>query len=109
MRDRWVRLACAAGLLALLGACQGGAAGLGTAAGDVVGGTAWATIKGAKYAYIGGKFVAKTTGRTVVGAARGVHEEFSKPADGTASPKTADAKGAQVSQASQGQGAALAD
>jgi hypothetical protein len=40
----------------------------GSVAGDVVGGTAWVAMKGATLA-----------GRTVKGAAHGVHEEFSKP------------------------------
>lgn len=96
---------------ALLGGCShsgGAAAPLGTVAGDVVGGTAWLGVKGAKLAFKGGKFAAKTTGRTVVGAAKGVHEEFSKPE--TPPPATAStARSGQVSQTSQAQGAAFAD
>ncbi len=57
-----------------LGGC---AAPMGTVAGDVVGGAGWAAMKGGSYAFKGGKLAVKTTGRTVVGAARGVHEEFS--------------------------------
>ena len=36
-------------------------------------------MKGGKLAWKGGSFAAKTAGKTVVGAARGVHEEFSSP------------------------------
>jgi hypothetical protein len=108
MRHAGIRLAGAAAIAALLAGCAGTAAPVGTVAGDVVGGAAWAGVKGAKLAFTGGKFVAKTTGRTVIGAARGVHEEFSKPSEAPP-PKTADAKNGQVSQASQAQGATLAD
>jgi hypothetical protein len=58
---------------------KGAAAPVGTAAGDVVGGVAWVGMKGAGLAWKGGKYAAKVTGKTVVGAAKGVHEEFSKP------------------------------
>jgi len=63
----------AAALLALAGC----AAPMGEAAGNVVGGAAWAGSKGAKLAFKGGKFAVKTTGRTVKGAAVGIHDEFS--------------------------------
>jgi hypothetical protein len=94
-----MRAATLAAIFALAGACSGcaGAAGpIGTAAGDVVGGTAWLGEKGAKLAFRGGKFAAKTTGRTVKGAANGIHEEFSKPDDS----KAAAARSAQAGQPS---------
>ncbi len=76
-------LAAVLALAAICSACSssggGAAAPLGTVAGNVVGGTAWLGMKGAGLAWKGGKFAAKTTGKTVVGAAKGVHEEFSKP------------------------------
>ncbi len=59
-----------------LGGC---AASAGSVAGNVVGGAAWGAMKGGKLAWKGGSFAAKTAGRTVVGAAKGVHEEFSGP------------------------------
>ncbi len=59
-----------------LGGC---AASAGSVAGNVIGGAAWGAMKGGKLAWKGGSFAAKTAGRTVVGAAKGVHEEFSEP------------------------------
>ena len=106
-----MRIAALVGVMALALACSGCAGSakpIGMAAGEVLGGTAWVTQKGAKLAFKGGKFAVRTTGRTVVGAARGVHEEFSKPAEASAA-KTATARTGQVSQLSQGQRAALAD
>ncbi len=75
-----------AGLLLSCAACASQQ--VGTVAGDVVGGTAWVAVKGGKALFNGGKFAVKTTGRTVKGAATGIHEEFDKPA----APKTAQAK-----------------
>ena len=76
-------------------ACAAGGASMGKVAGDVVGGTAWVAMKGGSAAWKGGAFAVKTTGRAVVGAARGVHEEFSKP------------QAVKTAKASQSQGAAL--
>ena len=121
-----MRIPALVGVMVLAAACSGcaGAAKpIGTAAGELIGGTAWVTSKGAKLAFKGGKFAAKTTGRTVVGAARGVHEEFSKPEGASAAQtaaaqtpaaqggaaKTAAARTGQVSQLSQSQRAALAN
>ena len=102
--------ALAAAIGATLGGCSsssGAAAPIGTAAGDLVGGVAWVGVKGANLAWKGGKLAAKTTGRTVVGAARGVNEEFSKPPVQPAA--TASASPSPVSQASQSQAAAFSD
>jgi hypothetical protein len=55
----------------------GCAAPAGEVAGNVVGGTAWVVTKTGSLAWKGGKFAVQTTGRTVTGAARGVHQEFS--------------------------------
>ena len=97
------------GLAALLSIgllASGCAAGMGTVAGNVVGGTGWVAMKTGKLAWKGGSFAAKTTGRTVVGAARGVHEEFSgKGSSGSGQTAKADAPAG----ASQGQGATLSD
>jgi hypothetical protein len=59
--------------------CAGCAAEAGSTAGAVVGRTAWVAMKGGGLMWKGGSFAVKTTGRTVVGAARGIHEEFSSP------------------------------
>ena len=59
--------------------CAGCAAQAGSTAGAVVGRTAWVAMKGGGLMWKGGTFAVKTTGRTVVGAARGIHEEFSSP------------------------------
>ena len=84
----------------ILGLALGGCAGpMGSVAGNVVGGAAWGVMKGSKLAWKGGSFAAKTAGKTVVGAAKGVHEEFSTP-DKNDRVQTASA---------QGQRAALAD
>jgi hypothetical protein len=62
----------------VLGLCTSGcAASMGSVAGNVLGGAAWGAMKGGKLAWKGGEFAAKATGKTVVGAAKGVHEEFS--------------------------------
>jgi hypothetical protein len=55
-------------LAMLCTACASSSKQVGQVAGDVVGGTAWVAVKGAVLA-----------GRTVKGAAHGVHEEFSTP------------------------------
>ncbi len=71
---------CGLAALLILGfAVSGCAAPIGSVAGNVVGGAAWGAMKGGKLAWKGGSFAAKTAGKTVVGAARGVHEEFSSP------------------------------
>ena len=94
-----------------LGGC---AAAAGSVAGNVIGGAAWGAVKGGKLAWKGGSFVGKTAGRTVVGAARGVHEEFSgsRGSDkGDRAPvQTASAEQARTAPAStHGEGAALPD
>ena len=101
-------LVAAAGVLGGCSSSSGAAAPIGTAAGDVIGGVAWVGAKGANLAWKGGKLAAKTTGRTVVGAARGVNEEFSKPPPPPAATASA-AKAGQVSQASQSESAAFSD
>lgn len=70
-------IAIATTLLAPL-ALGGCAAQMGTVAGNVVGGTAWVVTKTGAVAWNGTKFAAQTTGRAVVGATRGVHDEFSQ-------------------------------
>ncbi len=57
--------------IALALACTACAKTMGQAAGTIVGGGAYALMKGSTFAV-------KTTGRTMVGAAKGVHDEFSK-------------------------------
>ena len=107
---RIAALAALAAMATALGGCassSGAAAPIGTAAGNVIGGVAWVGVKGAGLAWKGGKLAAKTTGRTVVGAARGVNEEFSKPPVQPAA--TASSSSGQVSQASQSQAAAFSD
>ncbi len=73
-----------AGLSVLL-ACTACAAPMGQVAGSVVGGAGWAVMKTGGAMFKGGKFAAKETGagvkvagRTVKGAASGVHQEFSE-------------------------------
>ena len=61
------------------------AASMGSVAGNVMGGAAWGAMKGGQLAWKGGSIAAKATGKTVVGAARGVHNEFS-PQDADLSP-----------------------
>ena len=53
------------------------AASVGSVAGNVIGGAAWGAMKGGSLAWKGGSFAARTTGKAAVGAARGVHNEFS--------------------------------
>ena len=72
-----IHLGGLAAILILGASLSGCAAGMGSVAGNVVGGAAWGAMKGGRLAWKGGTFAAKATGRTVVGAARGVHEEFS--------------------------------
>ncbi len=81
------RDALAAGALALAGllACTACAGPMGMVAGNVVGGAGWAVMKGGGAMFKGGKYAARETGRgvvvagrTVKGAASGVHEEFSE-------------------------------
>lgn len=66
-------------MIGLTLSCAGCAAVAGSAAGNVVGRTAWVAMKGGGLMWKGGRFAVRTTGRTVVGAARGIHEEFSSP------------------------------
>ena len=94
-----VRSCGLAALLVLGLAISGCAAPMGTVAGNVVGGAAWGAMKGGKLAWKGGSFAAKTAGKTVVGAAKGVHEEFSAPGQ----------NGRVQTASAQGQRAALAD
>jgi len=95
MRIRALPLALAGAALALA-ACSSASAPMGTVAGNAIGGTAWVAVKTTKLAFKGGKFAVKTTGRTVKGAAKGVHEEFSSKPDEEAQTKAAAAKPAQV-------------
>jgi len=64
------------------------ASSVGSVAGNVIGGAAWGAMKGGQLAWKGGSFAAKTTGRAAVGAARGVHNEFS--GDGATETASAD-------------------
>ena len=92
-----------------LGGC---AASAGSVAGNMIGGAAWGAMKGGKLAWKGGSFVGKTAGRTVVGAARGVHEEFSgsRASDSRPPVQTASAEQTRTAPASaHSEGAALPD
>ncbi len=99
--------------LALIGLCAC-AAPMGEAAGTAIGGGAWTAMKVGKFA---GKATVKTAmvaGRTVKGAAVGVHDEFSDRRDGRrerepqpAADEPQPASGA--TQVSQAEGAALPD
>ena len=78
-----VRAAAPIALFALTLACTACAAPMGMAAGNVVGGAGWVAMKTGGVMFKGGKFAAKETGkgvvmagRTMKGAASGVHEEF---------------------------------
>lgn len=95
----------------------GCAAGMGSVAGNVVGGMAWGAMKGGQLAWKGGGIAAQAAGKTVVGAAKGVHGEFNPgDASGAASGAGAEdsslvnqAKDAGPVASAQGQRAALAD
>jgi hypothetical protein len=104
MRNRTIGLTAAAILVLALAGCAGP---MGEVAGDVVGGTAWAGVKGSKLLVKGGKFAAKTTGRTVVGAAKGVHEEFSEKPQYQTSAQPAQSQPARVAANSQREDATL--
>lgn len=114
-----IKLGGLAAILVLSLSVSGCAASMGTVAGDVIGGAAWGAMKTGKVAWKGGSFAAKTAGRTVAGAARGVHEEFSPKDEGDAAPggsTTADdaalgnrAKDTGPVASAQGQRATLAD
>ncbi len=93
------RLLIAGAALGAMIALQGCASTIGKAAGYTVGGAAWVGVKGSKLAWKGGKLAAKTTGRTVKGAATGIHDEFSKP--GQSEPQTQTLAQSDVRQASQ--------
>ncbi len=102
----------AAAILFLGLSLSGCAANMGAVAGNVVGGTAWGMMKGGKLAWKGGTFAAKVTGKTVVGAAKGVHEEFSPKAsggDGNEAALGERARDVGPVASAQRQGAALAD
>ena len=90
MRDRARRLpiALAAAVALMCSACASQQ--VGTVAGNVVGRTAWVAMKGGAAAFKGGKYVVKTSARTVKGAAHGIDEEFNPP--GGAAAKSAQAK-----------------
>ena len=112
-----IRLRGVAAILILGLSLSGCAAGMGSVAGNVIGGAAWGAMKGGKLAWKGGTFAAKATGRTVVGAAKGVHNEFS-PQDADAAPVAAapeddvlinQAKDVGPVASAKGQGAAFAD
>jgi hypothetical protein len=117
-----IRLRGVAAIVILGVSLSGCAAGMGAVAGNVVGGAAWGAMKGGTLAWKGGALAAKTTGRAVVGAARGVHGEFSGKDGGDADPGATssgassadDALGNQPKDvgpvaSAQGQGAAFAD
>ncbi len=89
-----IHLGGLAAILVLGASLCGCAAGMGSVAGNVVGGAAWGAMKGGQLAWKGGTIAAKATGRTVVGAARGVHEEFS-PKDSDAASGGASGSGAE--------------
>ncbi|HEY5412494.1 MAG TPA: hypothetical protein VIJ94_17380 [Caulobacteraceae bacterium] len=105
----------------ILGAGLSGcaAASMGTVAGNVAGGAGWVAMKTGSLAWKGGTIAAKATGKTVVGAARGVHEEFSPKdqaggVDAGAGQGADDALGNRAKDvgpvaSAQGQGAAFAD
>ncbi len=105
----------------ILGLCTSGcAASMGSVAGNMIGGAAWGAMKGGKLAWKGGQLAAQATGKTVVGAAKGVHNEFSPqdsqgagagPAGASAedSTLTNEAKDVGPVASSQAKGAALAD
>ena len=104
-------------ILILGAALSGCAASMGTVAGNVAGGAGWVAMKTGSLAWKGGTIAAKATGRTVVGAARGVHEEFNpkdQAADAGAGQDANDALGNRAKDvgpvaSAQGQGAAFAD
>ena len=105
-----------AAILVLGVSMSGCAASMGTMAGNVVGGAAWGAMKGGQLAWKGGSIAAQATGKTVVGAAKGVHEEFSgeDPTSADASSGVDDALGNRAKEAApvasaQGQSAAFAD
>ena len=88
------------------------AASMGSVAGNVLGGAAWGAMKGGQLAWKGGTIAAKATGRTVVGAAKGVHSEFSpQDADSGAADDVLvnQAKDVGPVASAKGQGAAFAD
>lgn len=89
-RSTSLALAGAAALGLFLSACASSSHAIGSAAGDVVGGTAWVAMKG-------GGIVLKTTARTMKGAARGIHQEFSSPSQ-PAQAKTSQQKVAALSE-----------
>lgn len=93
----------------------GCAAGMGSMAGNVVGGMAWGAMKGGQLAWKGGGIAAQAAGKTVVGAAKGVHGEFS-PGDASGASAAGEdsslvnqAKDAGPVASAQGQRATLAD
>ena len=91
----------AVALCALTVMLTGCAAPMGQVAGTVAG-------NAAKFAWVGGKFAVKTTGRTVIGAAKGIHEEFSPKGERAPARSTArDDRDDRVGDLSQGQGATL--
>ena len=112
--------ACGIVAILILGLCTSGcAASMGSVAGNMVGGAAWGMMKGGKLAWKGGQLAAQATGKTVVGAAKGVHNEFS-PQDSQAAGAgpsgassddtlTNEAKDVGPVASSQAKGAALAD
>ena len=71
-----IRLGGLAAILVLGASLSGCAAGMGTVAGNVIGGAAWGAMKGGALAWKGGSYAAKTTGKVAVGAAKGVRNEF---------------------------------
>jgi len=72
-----IRLGGLAAVLILGVSLSGCAASMGSVAGNMVGGAAWGMMKGGQLAWKGGSLAARATGKTVIGAAKGVHNEFS--------------------------------
>jgi hypothetical protein len=111
-----IQLGGVAAILILGASLSGCAAGMGSMAGNVVGGAAWGMMKGGQLAWKGGGIAAQAAGKTVVGAAKGVHGEFSPgDASGAAGGPGEDAslvnqaKDAGPVASAQAHGAALAD
>jgi hypothetical protein len=111
-----IHLGGLAAMLILGVSLSGCAAGMGSVAGNVVGGMAWGAMKGGQLAWKGGGIAAQAAGKTVVGAAKGVHGEFS-PGDASGAANAGAEDSSLVNQAkdagpvasAQGQRAALAD
>jgi len=89
---------------------SGCASSVGTVAGNAVGGAGWVAMKTGKLAWKGGTYAAKSTGKAVAGAARGVDQEFRNDPDSNAVNNGAPivpARDAASGASAQDQGAAL--